>query len=216
VEVDGIEPPPPPGTQPRARKESKRMCQACVAEGRMTQAELDEANRNEGDPRADGAMIKQVFQGNADEAEDFIRDLFGSLKEDQPNPEDEAAQLMDDVARNLLTFLKSHTDGITAMAPARAAETLDSAMGRHALAEALAGQFMFKLDQRSLAFALGVIIQRYAGLLDQWADLYVRAVQDPDADPAINLDSATTPESKTAVTEAAAVQGVEPPTGMYL
>lgn len=129
--------------------------------------------------------------------------------------EDMAQAEMDGQVEKILAFYTGkmatarhpsvNVDGIT-----------DTPRGREALAEAMAGELMFRQNPAAIAFTLTVLTGRYVDLLDQWADLYVRAAEDVDVD-GINLDAATTPESKLAVTRATEVKaGDDHRTGMYL
>jgi hypothetical protein len=186
------------------------MCQQCVDEGRMTQAELDEANKTPSDPRANGALVKEIFGPDLEDAPAFIKELLGVPDKD---PEAEAQETMDKQVAQILDFYRSKRDLAVEMAPAGI--SMESARGRDTLASALAGELMFKQNPSAIAFTLTVLTGRYLDLLDQWATLYVKAAADADGDE-INLDAATNPETKTAVTKAATAQDVHLPTGMYL
>jgi hypothetical protein len=171
------------------------MCQTCVKEGRMTQAELDEANRNQTDS-SDGAAMR-LF-GNNDDAVDFLKSFLGIGTE--PDPETLAQEAMDASAKIMLDFIVQED---------KAHGVPDNAVDLMNACERDAGKMMYRCRPQTLALSLIVLARRYTTVLEQWATLYARAaIGDDDI---LDLDSATTAEAKAAVTRVS-----EHRTGMYL
>jgi len=165
------------------------MCKICVAEGRMTQAELDQNNAEQNDG-SDGSAIRmggweEIFGRK-------IRDLFGdrdlfgrtdfaldpamilnvveALKvqatpDQREQIESAAHTFLDDTVSALLKMAKPYTGAGTAARQELAA----SAMTR---------ELMTDQSPLAIAHALSVVTIRYVGLLDQWAALYVAEAED--------------------------------------
>lgn len=185
------------------------MCKMCVENGSMTQEELDEANAAEPgtDERADGSAAAFFLDG----APEFLRDLLKAELErgDSEDPNTAAQERMD---QQILKIMEIHRTYL-GNAQEYNVELAGSPQGKEAVSEAIAGILMFKQNPPAIAFTLALLIDRYVQLLDQWAELYVKMADDPDKE--MDLDAATTAESKVAVTDAAARVHSER-TGMYL
>lgn len=172
------------------------MCQECVAEGRMTQAELDEAN------------AKSIASGLP---ADFLKEIFGP--DAKVDPDAQATDLMDEAVARLLGFLNESLDTLRK----GGIESLQTPTELDTFLEGVAGRLLFRAKApSSLAFGVAILAYRYQELLKSWATLYVAAAKDVD-ELAVNLDAAATPESKLAVTGAAKTKGdTTPAPGLYL
>lgn len=164
----------------------------------MTQEELDQANAI-GSDASDGSGEKAYPGLSADPAA-FLAQLLG----EPTDPEAEATHRMDETARILLELVIQEDEKYGA--PQNAVE-LNEACERDA------ARLMFTLKQSTVAMSLIVFVRRYAILLEQYAELYVKATA--GTDETIDLDAVQTAEAKKAVTRAAAT-APEHKTGMYL
>lgn len=178
------------------------MCEQCVAEGRMTQEDLDriDAQRSQ--------VSSAVISG--DPAEFLARLLGGGA------PVDPEAQALAELDKTVQRALGIHRDKLTKLTETSSELgdilKLDSAVKIHLLAELEARLLMFGESPRAIAYALAVVIHRYDELLDAWGTLYAKAaIGDDDT---IDLDAAQTAEARAAVTKA--TKPAENPTGMYL
>jgi hypothetical protein len=176
------------------------MCRNCVAEGRMTQEELDKHNVNQ----TDGADFAAVREALDKDPAAFLALLMGE-GESKPDPEAEDRERMDSMVNILLDFV-SQQDSKQGV-PQTAVELAEAC-------ERDAGRLMYKCTPAVVAVSLITITRRYAALLQQWAELYAKAaIGDDDT---IDLDAATTSEAKDAVTRATGGIIPEHKTGMYL
>lgn len=165
----------------------------------MTQKELDQANAI-GSDAADGSGEKAYPGLSADPAA-FLAQLLG-------NPTDletEAMRCMDEMVRVALRLVIQEDEKYGA--PQGAVELIEAC-------ERDAARLMFTLKQSTVALSLTVFVRRYAVLLEQWAELYVKAAAGEDE--TIDLDAAQTAEAKRAVTRATRAADREHNTGMYL
>lgn len=175
------------------------MCMTCVAEGRMTQAELDQHNANQ----TDGADFAAVRAALGQDPASFLAQLLSGQDVPELDPEADAQDLMDGSVKILLEFIASENEKHG---------TPETSLEMAAATERDAGRLMYKCRPATIAVTLSTITRRYAILLEQWATLYARAaIGDDDT---IDLDAATTAEAKAAVTRA--TREPEHRTGMYI
>ncbi len=156
-------------------------------------------------------MISKLGIGEAapGDTSDVLSMLRGLLADDSETPGHKANATMDAAMKNLLEFYKGNREALTS-----GEYKLSDPMVADAFLENLAAKMMFKLDPRDIAYAAALAVHRYAGLLETWAPQYLAAAKGEDE---MDLDAATTPEAKLAVTDA--VNADVPPahkTGMYL
>lgn len=181
------------------------MCQQCVDDGILTAEEYAEMKSGKTPEEVLSPEQIKKFDNrgyaidvtDVDGLPDFLKRIMGG---DAPeDPDEKAVKDMDksvglalDWFRRRLIDAGRHTklDG----------ESLDSPAVLDVALQTFAGELLYRAENMgSLAYTFMVTLYRYNALLEQWADLYVRAAGDPD-EVGVNLDQATTPESKLAVT----------------
>jgi hypothetical protein len=154
------------------------MCQQCVDRGEMSQE------------RWNGVKAKLYGNQPRVDLKGVLDDLFGRIVgEDTETKPDRAVRV-------LLDIVNSHTSQLEDAN----LDTRDEA-GQAATADTLAMQLHYDQTPQSLAYALGVIAQRYQDVLEKWATLEVAISKEMASD--LDLDVAKTPEARAALTAAA-------------
>jgi hypothetical protein len=126
------------------------MCKICVADGRMTQAELDEHNRNQTDG-ADGAAA--ALLKDDDGATEFLKALLGASIDTGPDLETMAQAALDRAVNTAMAFVdqENQTHGV----PESAVDLVEAC-------ERDAGKLMYRLEPKTIALTLIVLARRYA------------------------------------------------------
>lgn len=212
------------------------MCQRCVDRGLITPEQLKRLESGEDieavlgtegvalyikamdeDPEsflaggvlADGGVVTIGM----DDAPDFLKRMFGKAATPK-TPDETATETMDNAMTTILDWYRDRR-AMAGSAFGVTEEALAAPHAMHTIAEGLAGEAMFRTSPATVAYSLLVMTARYDRLLAEWAELYTRMAKDVDED-GLNLDAATTPESKLAVTKISEKAGEEHRPGMYL
>lgn len=144
---------------------------------------------------------------------DGLRSAIGGMRDRaRETPDETATRLMDENIEAVLTFLERFIEAgdnngqpYADMSPAQ----------RDRFAEVIAGEAMFRMDARGMAYSFALLAMRYKELLGRWSALYLATSGRADG-PDIDLDDwSKSPEAKTAVTEAAKPPAPRAP-GLYL
>lgn len=172
------------------------MCQNCVDEGRLTQEQHDRLHS--GEPVDEVMSEEQIeeWQRKFEAAGVAVIDARDILS--RANPETKAEQDINESIQTTLAFVRGRLQDATGIGIS--SESMNNWVVQNKMAEMLAGEMLFRVNAQSLAYGLAVMTMRYDAVLAQWAELYARAAEDVN-DKDVNLDAATTPEAKLAVSK---------------